>query len=87
MCIKIMWLHIPHQGTHTHQAGTERGEGILRQGGNRLLTVHERHIEILESLKNKDRKTAAGLMGRHLVNAEEYVLSRLKTTMIFYTIY
>jgi len=43
-----------------------------------LSDAHPQHLQILEALERGDAKKAASLMDKHLTQAKEFVLSRLK---------
>jgi DNA-binding GntR family transcriptional regulator len=43
-----------------------------------LSEAHPQHLQILEALERADAKRAASLMEKHLTQAKEFVLSRLK---------
>ena len=43
-----------------------------------LSEAHPQHLQILETLERADAKRAASLMEKHLTQAKEFVLSRLK---------
>lgn len=43
-----------------------------------LSEAHPQHLQILEALERADAKRAAALMEKHLTQAKEFVLSRLK---------